>query len=345
MGPLCSPVNLKAPSPSTTAWRKGPETASTSCLSPHPHPGQEPGLPCWRRCGAIWTPVVPQSLRETVLPQPPRWLNRGCSGAGARNPRLLPAPSACTPNQGPAEGCAGRLPGVGGGGAPQTPRQQRSGPCAPGGRVRAPGHLGIPGSRTCYQSRLARLRGGGNTPPPLRLPAPHGQAPPSRALGPGAPPPGNVCPKNRSLPREPRLGRCRRVKSKAGPGRPGSAGWRRPPKPARNPRAATARVVGRPLHGGSKWIMSPFPLPSRDLKSTSQPFPLGGGGLSPPPLKLFAGSSHSHPQPPFPSSPAAPLSSLPWATAVMVACSPRSPQRLFPSNASPAAPGLKTQLS
>ena len=119
MGPLCSPVNLKAPSPSTPAWRKGPETASTSCLSPHPHTGQEPGLPRWRRRGAIWTPVVPQSLSrgETVLSQPPRWLNRGCSGAGALNPRLLPAPSACTPTQGPAEGCAGRLPGVGGGGS------------------------------------------------------------------------------------------------------------------------------------------------------------------------------------------------------------------------------------
>lgn len=72
------------------------------------------------------------------------WLNRGCSGARALNPRLLPAPSACTPAQGPAEGCAGRLPGVGGGAGPQTPRRQRSGPCAlPGGRVCAPGRLGI----------------------------------------------------------------------------------------------------------------------------------------------------------------------------------------------------------
>ena len=79
LGLLCSPVNLKATKwRATIAWRKGPEIASTSCLSPYPHPGQEPGLPRWRRRGAIWSPVVPQlagslSRKETVLPLPPRW--------------------------------------------------------------------------------------------------------------------------------------------------------------------------------------------------------------------------------------------------------------------------------
>ena len=309
--------------------------------TPSPGPGARAALleALWCHLDACGAPVTERDRPSPASQVAQPWLLRGRSLESQAAPRTFSL------HQDLAEGCTGRLPEVGGGGAPQTPRQQRSGPCAPGGRVRAPEHLGIPGSRTCYQSRLARLRGGGNTPPPLRLPAPHGQAPPSRALGPGAPPPGNVCPKNRSLPREPRLGRCRRVKSKAGPGRPGSAGWRRPPKPARNPRGRQ-----RPAWLGAHCMVAPngsCPVPSALQRPQVyvSALPARRRRAVPTSSEALCGLFSRPPQPPFPSSPAAPLSSLPWATAVMVACSPRSPQRLFPSNASPAAPGLKTQLS
>lgn len=202
MGPLCSPVNLKAPSHSTTAWRKGPETASTSCLSPHPHRGQEPGLPRWRRRGVIWTPVVPQSLSrgETVLSQPPRWLNRGCSGAGALNPRLFPAPSACHPNPEPRRGVRWPLTwsrrrcssADAEAAAKRSARSSRPHPCAWASRDPGIAHL-LP-----LTPRPPAQRG--NTPPPLRLPAQHCQAPPSRAPGPGAPPrPQGTCAQRAAL--------------------------------------------------------------------------------------------------------------------------------------------------
>lgn len=293
-------------------------------LVPVPIPSPRPGArttsleAAWCHLVACGAPVGRVTESERDRPSPASqvgWLNRGCSGARALNPRLLPAPSACTPAQGPSEECAGRLPGVGGGASPQTPRGQRSGPCALlGGRGRAPGRLGIPGSRTCYHSRPARLRGGGNTPPPLRLPAPHG---PRTWIRCPAPPPRNVCPESRSLPREPRLGRCPRVKSKAGPGRPGDGGLE-------------ARVVGRPLDDGFKWIMSLSPLPSRDLRPTSQPFPLGGGGLSLPPLK-FSLQAFLTPTPPLFS---VVFSALGHSGDCRVL--PASPSRRGSCNASPA---------
>jgi len=349
LGPLCSPVNLKAPSHSTTAWRKGPETASTSCLSPHPHRGQEPGLPRWRRRGVIWTPVVPQSLSrgETVLSQPPRWLNRGCSGAGALNPRLFPAPSACHPNPEPRRGVRWPLTwsrrrcssADAEAAAKRSARSSRPHPCAWASRDPGIAHL-LP-----LTPRPPAQRGKHAAAAASPGPALPGSSIPRTWTRCPAPPPRNVCPESRSLLQEPRLGLCPKVKSKAGPGRPGSAGWRLPPKPARKPRAARARVVGRPLHGGSKWIMSPFPLPSRDLKCKSQPFPLGGGGLSPPPLKLSLRALLTPTPPPFSvfSSSSTLFSALGHSGDRRVL--PRTPQRFFRSNASPTAQGLETQPS
>lgn len=85
-----------------------------------------------------------------------------------------------------------------------------------------------PGSRTCYHSRPARLRGGGNTPPPLRLPAPHGQAPPSRAPGPGAPPrPEGTCAQRAALSRGSLgSGAARGLKARPALGARGTAGWK-----------------------------------------------------------------------------------------------------------------------
>ena len=115
-------------------------------LVPVPTPLHGPGARAasleasWCHLDACGAPVT-ESGRERPFPasqvaQP--WLLRGRSPESQAAPRTF----SLHPNPGPRRGVRWPLTW-------SRRRRQRSGPWAPRGRICAPGHLGIPGSRTC----------------------------------------------------------------------------------------------------------------------------------------------------------------------------------------------------